>query len=142
MTSSLVHMKRIPLLLLALVALAAAGCGSSNNSSSSSSSSSTPATTTSSSSKSGGTAAPSSGKTLTIDMKNIQFSPKDATVKVGTTIKWVNQDSVPHNVTGGPLHSPTFSNGGSFTYKATKAGKISYVCTIHPGMTATLNVTS
>jgi plastocyanin len=141
MTPSLVHMKRIPLLLFALVALAAAGCGSSNNSSSSSSSSSTPATTTSSSSTSGGTAAPS-GKTVTIDMKNIQFNPKDVTVKVGTTVKWVNQDSVPHNVKGGPLNSPTFGNGGSFTYKATKAGKISYVCTIHPGMTATLNVTS
>jgi plastocyanin len=140
MTSSLVHMKRIPLLLLALVALAAAGCGSSNKSSSSSSSSSTPATT--SSSTSGGTAAPSGGKTVTIDMKNIQFNPKDVTVKVGTTVKWVNQDSAPHNVTGGPLHSPTFGNGGSFTYKATKAGKISYVCTIHPNMTATLNVTS
>jgi plastocyanin len=139
MTSSLVHMKRIPLLLLALVALAAAGCGSSNKSSSSSSSSSTPATTSSSS---GGTAAPSGGKTVTIDMKNIAFNPKNVTVKVGTTVKWVNQDSVPHNVTGGPLHSPTFGNGGSFTYKAAKAGKISYVCTIHPNMTATLNVTS
>jgi plastocyanin len=142
MTPSLVHMKRIPLLLLALLALAAAGCGSSNKSSSSLSSSSAPATTTSSSSTSGGTAAPSSGKTVTIDMKNIQFNPKTVTVKVGTTVKWVNQDSAPHNVTGGPLHSPTFGNGGTFTYKATKAGKISYVCTIHPGMTATLNVTS
>jgi plastocyanin len=135
MTSSLVHMKRIPLLLLALVALAAAGCGSSNKSSSSSSSA--PATSTS-------TAAspPSSGKTVTINMKNVAFNPKDVTVKVGTTVKWVNQDSIPHNVSGGPLHSPTFGNGGSFTYKATKAGKISYVCTIHPNMTATLTVTS
>jgi len=142
MTPSLVHMKRITPLLFAVVALVAAGCGSSNNSSSSSSASSAPATTTGSTSTSGGTAAPSSGKTVTIDMKNIQFNPKDVTVKVGETVKWVNQDSVPHNVTGGPLHSPTFSKGGTFTYKATKAGKISYVCTIHPGMTATLNVTS
>ena len=141
MKPSLVHMKRIAPLLLAAAALVAAGCGSSNKSSSSSSSSPAPATTTSSST-SGGTAAPSSGKTVTIDMKNIQFSPKTVSVKVGTTVKWVNQDSVPHNVTGGPLHSPTFSKGGTFTYKATKAGKISYVCTIHPGMTATLNVTS
>jgi plastocyanin len=141
MTPSLVHMKRISPLLFAVVALVAAGCGSSNNSSSSSSASSAPATTTGSTSTSGGTAAPS-GKTVTIDMKNIQFNPKDVTVKVGETVKWVNQDSVPHNVSGGPLHSPTFGNGGTFTYKATKAGKISYVCTIHPGMTATLNVTS
>lgn len=144
MTSSLVHMKRIAGLLFALVALAAAaaGCGSSNSSSSSSSSASTPSTSTGTSSGTGGTAAPSGGKTVTIRMKNIAFDPKSVTVKAGTTVKWVNDDSVPHNVTGGPLRSPTFGNGGSFTYKATKPGKISYVCTIHPGMTATLTVTS
>jgi plastocyanin len=140
MTSSRVDMKRVPLLLLAAAALAAAGCGSSNKSSSSSSSSSAPAPTTSTSSSSGGTAA--GGKTVVITMKNIAFNPTSVTVKVGQTVKWQNEDSAPHNVTGGPLHSPTFGNGGSFTYKPTKAGKISYVCTIHPNMTATLNVTS
>ena len=140
MTSSLLHMKRIAPLALLVAALVAAGCGGSSKSSSSSSS--TPATSTASSSSSGGTAAPSSGKTVQITMKNIAFNPKTVTVKVGTTVKWVNEDSAPHNVTGGPLHSPTIGNGGSFTYKATKAGTISYVCTIHPGMTATLNVTS
>ena len=140
MTSSHTDMKRIGLPLLAVLALAAAGCGSSNSSSSSTSSSSTPApassSTSSTASSSGG------GKTVTITMQNIAFNPKTVTAKVGDTIKWVNQDSAPHNVTGGPLHSPTFGNGGSFTYKATKAGKISYVCTIHPGMKATLTVTS
>jgi plastocyanin len=138
MTSSIPDMKRIPLVLLAALALAlaAAGCGSSKSSSSSSSSSqAAPATSTAS----GGTA---SGKTVTIDMKNIQFNPSSATVKVGQTVKWVNQDSAPHNVSGGPLHSKTFGNGGSFTYTPKKAEKISYVCTIHPGMTATLTVTS
>jgi plastocyanin len=133
MTSSAVDMKRFALPLLAAVALAAAGCGSSNSSSSSSSSSqAAPATSTAS----GG------GKTVTIDMKNIQFSPSSATVKVGQTVKWVNQDSAPHNVTGGPLHSKTFGQGGSFTFTPKKAETISYVCTIHPNMTAKLTVTS
>jgi plastocyanin len=126
-------MKRFALPLLAAVALAAAGCGSSNTSSSSSSSSqAAPATSTAS----GG------GKTVTIDMKNIQFSPSSATVKVGQTVKWVNQDSAPHNVMGGPLHSKTFGQGGSFTFTPKKAETISYVCTIHPNMTAKLTVTS
>jgi plastocyanin len=136
MTSSLPGMKRIPLLLLAAVALAAAGCGSSNTSSSSSSQAA-PATSTAS----GGTAS-GGGKTVTIDMKNIQFSPSSATVKVGQTVKWINQDSAPHNVTGGPLHSKTFGQGGSFTFTPKKAETISYVCTIHPNMTAKLTVTS
>jgi plastocyanin len=128
-------MKRIGLIMLAVFALAAAGCGSSSDNTSSTPS--TPASTgTSSTASSGG------GNTVTIDMKNIAFNPSSATAKVGDTIKWVNQDSAPHNVTGGPLHSPTIGNGASFTYKATKAGTISYVCTIHPGMKATLTITS
>jgi plastocyanin len=127
-------MKRFALPLLAVVALAAAGCGSSDKSSSSSQAA--PATSTAS----GGTAA--GGKTVTIDMKDIQFNPSSATVKVGQTVKWVNDDSAPHNVTGGPLHSKTFGQGGTFEFTPKKAEKISYVCTIHPNMTATLTVTS
>jgi plastocyanin len=135
MTSSRVHMKRIPLLLSAVIALAAAGCGSSsdNNSSSSSSSEAAPATSTAS----GG-----GGKTVTIDMKNIQFNPSSVSVKVGQTVKWVNQDEAPHNVKGGPLNSKTFGKGGSFEFTPKKAETISYVCTIHPNMKATLTVTS
>jgi plastocyanin len=135
MTSSRVHMKRIPLLVSAVIALAAAGCGSSsdNNSSSSSSSEAAPATST----PSGG-----GGKTVTIDMKNIQFNPSSVSVKVGQTVKWVNEDEAPHNVKGGPLNSKTFGKGGSFEFTPKKAETISYVCTIHPNMKATLTVTS
>ena len=135
MTSSHVGMKRIGLIMLAVFALAAAGCGSSSDNTSSTPS--TPASTgTSSTASSGG------GKTVTIDMKDIQFAPTSQTVKVGQTVKWVNQDDVPHNVEGGPLKSSTFSKGGSYTFTPKKAETISYVCTIHPNMKATLTVTS
>jgi plastocyanin len=136
MTTSLVGMKRIPLLLLAVVALAAAGCGSSSSDNSNSASTPAPAATTDT-----GTSA-TFGGTVTIDMKNIAFDPKSVTVKVGQTVKWTNSDDAPHNVTGGPLKSKTFGKGGSFEYTPKKAEKISYVCTIHPGMKATLTVTS
>jgi plastocyanin len=139
MTSSHVDMKRFGLPLLAVLALAAAGCGSSNSSSSSSTPSSSqaaPATSTANNTSSGG------GGTVTIDMKNIAFNPTSQTVKVGQTVKWVNQDDVPHNVEGGPLHSKTFSKGGSYSFTPKKAETISYVCTIHPNMKATLTVTS
>ena len=138
MTSSHVGMKRIGLPLLAVLALAAAGCGSSNSSSSSTSSSSTPPPASSGTSST----ASSGGGTVTIDMKDIQFNPTSQTVKVGQTVKWVNQDDVPHNVKGGPLNSKTFSKGGSYTFTPKKAETISYVCTIHPNMKATLTVTS
>ena len=135
MTSSHVGMKRIGLIMLAVFALAAAGCGSSSDNTSSTPS--TPASTgTSSTASSGG------GNTVTIDMKNIAFNPTSQTVKVGQTVKWVNQDDVPHNVMGGPLNSKTFGKGGSYTFTPKKAETISYVCTIHPNMKATLTVTS
>jgi plastocyanin len=138
MTSSRLHMKRIALPLLAVLALVAAGCGSSDdNSSSSSSSEAAPATST----ETGGTAS-GGGKTVTIDMKNIQFDPSSVSVKVGQTVKWVNEDEAPHNVKGGPLNSKTFGKGGTFEFTPKKAETISYVCTIHPGMKATLTVTS
>jgi plastocyanin len=129
MMSSRLDMKRISALLLALVALAAAGCGSSDDSSSENTSSA-PAP------------ASSGGGAVTIDMKDIQFDPSSATVKVGQTVKWVNEDDVPHNVVGGPLKSKTFGKGGSFEFTPKKAETISYVCTIHPNMKATLTVTS
>jgi plastocyanin len=136
MTTSLVGMKRIPLLLLAVVALAAAGCGSSSSDNSNSASTPAPAATSDT-----GTSA-TSGGAVTIDMKNIAFDPTSVTVKVGQTVKWVNEDDAPHNVVGGPLKSKTFGKGGSFEYTPKKAETISYVCTIHPGMKATLTVTS
>jgi plastocyanin len=128
-------MRRILLGLCAILALAlaAAGCGSSNNSGSSSSS-----TSTSSSSSSGG------GGGVQIKMQNIAFSPKATTVKVGQKVTWVNDDSTAHNVTadsGASFKSKDFGKGGTFDFTPDKAGTIKYVCTIHPGMTATLTVT-
>jgi plastocyanin len=116
-------------------------------SSSSGSSSSAPAP---SSYPSGGATTPSAapggptGATAAVVMKNIQFAPKALTVKVGQTVTWTNQDSVDHNVTatgGASFRSSNFGQGGTYKYRAITAGKISYVCTLHPGMDATLTVT-
>jgi len=111
----------------ALVALT--GCGSSSSSSSSSTpAASTPATTTAAPAATGGAA---------VTMQNIAFAPPVISVKVGQTVTWTNQDSVDHNVTatkGATFKSDNFGKGGTFTWKADKAGTVSYVCTIHPGM--------
>ena len=134
-------MKRLLIMLLACTALVAAGCGGDDNSSSSSGSSS--ATKKEDNSGSGSGAATTSD-TVEIDMKNFQFAPKDATVKVGQTVKWVNQDSAPHDATDektGQFKSDQFAKGESYEFTAKKAGKIAYVCTLHPGMEGTLTVT-
>jgi plastocyanin len=129
-------MRRILLALCAVVALAAAGCGGSNSGSTSSGSSSSASTSTA--------AAASSGGGVAIKMQNIAFDPKSVTVKVGQKVTWTNDDTVDHNVTsqsGETIKSDNFGKGGTFSFTPTKAGTIKYVCTIHPGMTATLTVT-
>jgi plastocyanin len=115
--------------LLAPLALtiAIAGCGSSSGGSSKP----TPAP-----------AAPGGG--AAIEMKNIAFSPKDATVKVGQKITWTNKDAVDHNViadSGASFKSSAFGQNDTYSFTPTKAGTIKYECTLHPGMTATLTVT-
>ena len=126
------NMRRILPALCAVVALAAAGCGSSNSNS-----------TSSGSSSSGSTAAASSSGGVAIKMQNIAFDPKAVTVKVGQKVTWTNDDSVDHNVTsqsGETIKSDNFGKGATFSFTPKKAGTIKYVCTIHPGMTATLTV--
>jgi plastocyanin len=89
-------------------------------------------------------AAASSGGGVTIKMQNIQFAPKDTTVKVGQKVTWTNDDSTDHNVTadsGADFKSKDFGKGSTFEFTADKAGTIKYECTLHPGMTGTLNVT-
>jgi plastocyanin len=128
------------ILLLALLG----GCGSS---SSSSNTSSAPASTPTSGGAASTPAAapkPGGGKTVVVKMQNIAFVPQTITVRAGQAVKWVNEDAVAHNViaqSGSSFHSPDFTKGGTYTFTPTAAGTIAYVCTIHPNMTATLNVT-
>ena len=80
----------------------------------------------------------------TVVMKNIEFSPKELKVKVGQTVTWVNQETIEHDVAAQeadpPLKSQLFGKDDKFTYKPTRPGTIRYVCTVHPGMEATLVV--
>jgi plastocyanin len=127
-------MRRIGLLVFAVVALAAAGCGSSNNSS----------TATSSTAPAAASTTAGGGGAVAIKMQNIAFDPKAVSVKVGQKVTWTNDDTVAHNVTatsGATFKSSDFNQGGTFSFTPTKAGTIKYVCTIHPGMDATLTVT-
>jgi plastocyanin len=132
-------MRRILILLTlcAAVGLVAAGCGSSNNGGGNTSTAAGQGTST-------GAASSSGGGEVEVKLQNIAFDPKDVTVKVGQKVKWVNEDSVDHNVianSGATFKSNNFGNGGTFEFTPDKAGTIKYVCTIHPGMTGTLNVT-
>jgi plastocyanin len=122
------------LLPFALIAAILAGCGGSSNK-------------TSSTQQMPLTQAPgeSTAKTgsVNIAMKNIAFSPRSATVKVGQKVTWTNKDSVDHNVVAGngAFKSQNFGQNGTYSFTPKKAGTITYRCTLHPGMTGTLTVT-
>ena len=94
---------------------------------------------------SGGSKAPAGKPDVTVSMKDIKFVPQTVTVKKGGTILWKNADQVPHNVTkddgpGPDFASETIDPGGDFSQKFDSAGKIAYVCTIHPNQTGSITV--
>jgi len=150
----------LPTVVIACSALTfAAGCGSSGSGSGSSSTTAAPATTTSSSTPSSGglkanttpkyaspsPSSPIQSGVVPIAYRNIAIDPDTLKVKVGSTVKWTNYDSVEHNVTseGGvaKFASKDFGEGGSYEVKVTKPGIIHYECTIHPAsMNGTIEV--
>lgn len=75
----------------------------------------------------------------------LTFVPANATAKVGDIVQFKNTGSVPHNITwGGPsqLDDSQFLPSSTWDVKFTVAGKYPFQCTLHPGMTANLTITS
>ncbi|MDC8451440.1 MAG: plastocyanin/azurin family copper-binding protein [Candidatus Nitrosotalea sp.] len=77
------------------------------------------------------------------------FAPNSINVKAGTTIYFVNTDGNIHTVTSvkagtqdpdGTFDSNMIKPGQTFTYKFDKPGTYNYICTIHPHMHGTINV--
>ena len=90
-------------------------------------------------------AAAAATSSSTIEIKNYAFAPKSATVATGVKVTWVNEDSVPHTVTGksGPasFDSGQINPGASYSAIFMTAGTYTYYCIDHPQMVATITVT-
>jgi plastocyanin len=70
-----------------------------------------------------------------------QFQPVNATIPVGGTVAWSNQDSTGHTTTSETnIWNGNLSPGGSFQRTFPTAGQFPYVCTVHPGMSGTVIV--
>jgi plastocyanin len=64
-------------------------------------------------------------------------------VKTGTTVTWMNNDTVAHTVTsdsGGLLNSPEIAPGQSFSFTFTYPVTVPYHCAIHTMMKGTIVV--
>ena len=81
-----------------------------------------------------GTVAAQDADVVMID--NFTFSPKELTVAVGTTVKWVNHDDIPHTVVNADklLRSKALDTDDAFSYTFTSAGAFDYFCGLHPHM--------
>ena len=85
---------------------------------------------------------------VSVTIQNFKFSPESVTVKRGTTVSWINRDSIQHTVTrplegGGQAVGPDSGvlNPGdtySFTYNA--VGFFDYRCSIHSSMQGVVEV--
>jgi plastocyanin len=87
-----------------------------------------------------------------VTVQDFSYSPATVTVKVGTTVQWVNNGPSAHTVTSdsgvwdsGVLSAPSSAmgstgygtaagstSGGAFQRTFTQAGTYPYHCTIHP----------
>lgn len=70
-----------------------------------------------------------------------QFMPTNLEVSTGTTVEWVNKDSVKHTVTfeNGDLDE-ILPIGATATFTFEEAGEYRYFCQLHPGMQGTVIV--
>jgi plastocyanin len=82
----------------------------------------------------GAVAAQDATDVITID--NFTFTPKELTVAVGTTVKWVNHDDIPHSVVNKDkvFRSQALDTDDSFSYTFASAGSFDYFCGLHPHM--------
>ena len=71
-----------------------------------------------------------------IDIDNFTFSPPTITVASGTTVKWTNDDDIPHTVRAvdGSFHSKAMDTSDSYAFTFNKPGVYSYFCSLHPNM--------
>jgi copper-containing nitrite reductase len=105
---------------------------------------------------------PSSSNSTEVIIQNFAYNPADMTIYPGTTVTWVNKDTVGHTVTEGVPTSPkppsqryfdsshgtdganviTISPGGNFSFTFTTPGTYNYYCIPHPYMTGQITVLS
>lgn len=130
-----------PLLALAaaVLAIGAAGCGDDEESDEAANPAPAPVEQTQEGADNSGGANVRAQK---VEMLDFEFSPANVTIATGGKIIWLNEGQAPHDATAdddsfatgtvesGKLKSETFKEPGTY----------SYICTIHPQMTGTIEV--
>jgi plastocyanin len=71
-----------------------------------------------------------------VNIENFAFSAPTITVAAGTTVKWTNNDDIPHTVRAvdGSFHSKAMDTADTYAFTFAKPGVYSYFCSLHPKM--------
>jgi plastocyanin len=79
-----------------------------------------------------------------VQMKNIQFNPKNITVSPGDEVTWRNQDTAQHDARAddGSFETPLLEKGETAKVPFNDEGTFDYFCSVHPTMTGTVVVGS
>ncbi|MGH2749635.1 MAG: cupredoxin domain-containing protein [Actinomycetota bacterium] len=85
------------------------------------------------------TTAETAGPSVVIE--DLAFEPETLTVELGNSVTWTwNDGAVTHDVSGDEFQSEVMSEG-TFSHRFDEPGTYDYVCTLHPNMTGTIEVT-
>lgn len=79
----------------------------------------------------------------TIVLDDTSFSPRAVRVEVGTTVTWVNQDEILHNVASidNLFRDDELRNGDTYSFRFDEPGTYRYQCTFHhPNMNGAIIV--
>src|ERR1700740_136691 len=78
-----------------------------------------------------------------VNIDNFAFTPKELSVKTGTTIVFRNRDDIPHTIVAakGGFHSKALDTGDGFWFTFTKPRAYGYFCGLHPKMRGRIVVT-
>src|ERR1700736_248082 len=71
-----------------------------------------------------------------VPIDNFTLPPPELTVAVGTTVKWLNHDDIPHNVVekNKAFRSKVLDTDDSYSFTFASAGTFDYFCALHPHM--------
>lgn len=87
-------------------------------------------------------ASPAIAAEVRIDISKFAFTPREITVKPGTTVVWTNDDQTPHTISAkdGSFASTGMDTGDTYQHTFTREGDVGYFCTVHPFMTGIVHV--
>jgi plastocyanin len=89
-------------------------------------------------------AGPTAPAGTAVRMAGTRFEPAILTIAPGETVRWFNDDALPHTVSAadGSWDSGNLAPGQAFERRFDVTGSYPYLCRYHPGMTGTIEVTS